>query len=234
MNEQVLNDNNKEVFTHVLMIDLDYVAVNIREVEFESIKKGLEPKGVDLTQSIFSKSSMSPNHRETIKDILNLFGKKSDAIEKAVNEVNKSVADYCINHAKLNSGVQELIKSAQSRNVAVKLFSALDSVLSNNLLDKLGLSDQGIELINPDEIRESFPRADDWLKMLKKANIEDKTIVAVISSQLACKGALTAGAACIAIPDKYTTFQDFSGAKFTLEKLTDECPELLLDHTLRM
>ena len=37
--------------------------------------------------------------------------------------------------------------------------------------------------------------------MLKQANIEDKTIVAVVSSQLACKGALIAGASVV-VPDE--------------------------------
>ena len=54
-------------------------------------------------------------------------------------------------------------------------------------------------MIIPDEVKESFPRADSWLKMLKKCDKEDATLIAVVSSQIACKGALTAGAACIAV-----------------------------------
>ncbi|MFL2859188.1 MAG: hypothetical protein ACJ0BW_00420, partial [Pontiellaceae bacterium] len=81
---------------------------------------------------------------------------------------------------------------------------------------------------------ESFPKADDWLKMLKKADIEDKTIVAVISSQLACKGALTAGASCVVVPDRFTNFQDYSGSMFILDKLNDKKPDHILDLTLRM
>ena len=71
--------------------------------------------------------------------------------------------------------------------------------------------------------------------MLKQVGIENKTIVAVVSSQLACKGALTAGAAVIAVPDQYTDFQvDFSGAAFVLDQLSDKKPDELLDHTLRI
>ena len=63
----------------------------------------------------------------------------------------------------------------------------------DRLLINLGLNEDEIEVIIQYEINDIFPKADDWLKMLKQANIEDKTIVAVVSSQLACKGALTAG-----------------------------------------
>ncbi|MBT8045572.1 MAG: hypothetical protein KJN67_00270, partial [Pontiella sp.] len=97
-----------------------------------------------------------------------------------------------------------------------------------------GLDALGVELIVPDEVKESFPRADDWLKILKQCDKEHATLVAVVSSQIACKGALTAGAACIVVPDEYTVFQDFSGAKMVLDSLADEKPDAILDLTLRM
>ena len=73
-----------------------------------------------------------------------------------------------------------------------------------------------------------------WLKMLKKCDKEDATLVAVVSSQTACKGALTAGAACIVVPDRFTVYQDFSGAKMVLDSLKEMKPDELLDLTLRM
>ena len=234
MTEEISSQNNEEKFTHVLMIELDYVIVNLREIEYQAIKKGIAPKGVELTNSMFSKSTMSPNHRALIANILNSVGKKADAIEKAVNEVNKSIIEYCSENAVMSPGVVELIKTAHSRNVNVKLYSSLDNQIAKNLINKIGLADMDIEIINPSEIGEFFPKADDWLKMLKKADIEDKTIVAVVSSQLACKGALTAGASCIVVPDEFTDFQDFSGAMFILDKLNDKDPNHILDLTLRM
>ncbi len=234
MSEENSNETSNEKFTHVLMIELDYVAVNLRGVEFESIKRGIAPKGVELTEAMFSKSKMSPNHRAVISNILKSVGKKSDAIEKAVGEVNKSIIDYCTNHAVINSGLIELIKSAQARKVCVKFYSSLNKELSEVLISKIGINDMDIEIIYPTDIGESFPKADDWLKMLKKADIEDKTIVAVISSQLACKGALTAGASCVVVPDRFTNFQDYSGSMFILDKLNDKKPDHILDLTLRM
>ena len=101
-------------------------------------------------------------------------------------------------------------------------------------MNKLGLTAMGVELIIPDEVKESFPRADSWLKMLKKCDKEDATLIAIVSSQIACKGGLTAGAACIAVPDDYTAFQDYSGAKMVLESLSDVKPQEILNLTLRM
>ena len=231
-------ENSNEViaidYTHVLLIDLDYVGVNLRNVEFEAMQKGLNPKGVELNKATFTKSSMSPNYRFTIKEILISLGKKADAIEKAVSEVKKSVNEFFENTKELNNGIIDLIDSAKKRNVDVKFFSTMDKSSVDKLLINLGLNNYNLDVIIPNEINDIFPKADDWLKMLKQANIEDKTIVAFVSSQLACKGALTAGASCVVVPDDFTEFQDFSGSKFILDKLSDENPDLILDHTLRM
>jgi len=234
MSEQEVISQPTINFTHALLIELDYVGVSLRPVEFEAIKRGIEPKGIELTIAAFSRSPLSPDHRTAITDILKASGNKADAIEKAVGELNKSVSSYCANEVQQNTALIKLVKSAQDRGVTVFGYSALPASDASILLTKLGLDDLGVELIMPEEQRETFPRADDWLKMFKIAGVEDKTIVAVVSSQLACKGALTAGASVIAVPDQYTAFQDFSGAAFVLDDLGDVQPDVLLDQTLRM
>ena len=220
--------------THMLILELDYIAVSLRQVEFEAIKRGIEPKGIELTQAAFCRSAMASDHRTAVTDILKAAGNKADAIEKAVGEVDRSVKDFCERTAELNKGVGAMIKAAQRRGVHVAVYSALDDDIALALMDKLGLSELGVELIIPEESSAYFPKADDWLKLLKQSGHEKKTLVAVVSSQVACKGALTAGAACIVVPDTYTAFQDFTGAMFVLDELSNEKPDHILDLTLRV
>jgi beta-phosphoglucomutase-like phosphatase (HAD superfamily) len=220
--------------THALIFELEYVAAKTREVEFAALKSAMNTKGVELSPIAFSRSGMSPLHRTAVTDVLLQAGKKADAIEKAVGEVDKTVAAYCENDAELDKGLAKLIKATQARNIPVIAFTALPEATAKKLMAKLGLDAMGVELLVPDEVKDSFPRADDWLKMLKQCNKERATLVAVVSSQVACKGALTAGAACIVVPDEFTVFQDFSGAKMVLDSLEDEKPDNILDLTLRM
>ena len=37
MTEEISSENNEGKFTHVLMIELDYVIVNLREIEYQAI-----------------------------------------------------------------------------------------------------------------------------------------------------------------------------------------------------
>ncbi len=234
MSDDVKTDETPARATHALIFELEYVAAKKRQVEFNAIKIAAKTKGVELTPVSFARSGMSPLSRAAITSVLKQAGKKHDAIEKAVASVDKEVAAYCENDAELDAGLGKLIKATQKQDIPVLTFTALPEVLAKKLMDKLGLTEMGVELIVPDEVKESFPRADSWLKMLKKCDKEDATLVAIVSSQIACKGALTAGAACIAVPDEYTAYQDFSGAKMVLDSLGDAKPKEILDLTLRM
>lgn len=234
MSDDVKTEKKQDRPTHALIFELEYVAARTRAVEFGALKSAASTKGVELTPVMFSRSGMSPQHRAAVTNVLKLAGKKTDAIEKAVTELDKTVAEYCTNAAELDKGLEKLIKATQSRDIPVLAFSALPKDLAQKLMARLGLDAMGVELIIPDEVKGSFPRADDWLKMLKQTNKEKVTLVAVVTSQVACKGALTAGAACIAVPDEFTAFEDFSGAKMVLDSLSDEKPNAILDLTLRM
>ncbi len=234
MSDEVKTDETQARATHALIFELEYVAARKRQVEFTAIKGAVKTKGVELTPVSFARSGMSPLSRAAITSVLKQAGKKADAIEKAVSAVEKEVAAYCENDAELDKGLEKLIKAVQKKEIPVLAFTALPEAVAITLMEKLGLDKMGVELVIPDEVKDSFPRADSWLKMLKKCDKEDATLVAVVSSQISCKGGLTAGAACIAVPDEFTAFQDFSGAKLVLDSLSDAKPNEILDLTLRM
>lgn len=220
--------------THALIFELEYVATDKRRVEFEAIGNAVKAKGVELTPILFIRSGMSPLPRAAVTDVLEQAGKRTDAIEKAVAAVEKAVSAFCEKEAVLDKGLEKLIRATQARGIPVLAFTALPEEDAKKLMDRLGLSEMGVELLIPDEVKPSFPRADSWLKLLKKYDKEDATLVAVVSSQTACKGALTAGAACIAVPDEFTAHQDFGGAAAVLDSLEEGDPDELLDLTLRM
>ncbi len=148
------NDAKKEEkpvsTTHALIVELEYVAAKARAVEFASLKSAAKTKGVELTQVMYSRSSMSPLHRAAVTDVLKRAGKKTDAIEKAVGEVDRTVASYCEKEAELDAGLAKLIKATQKRGIPVATFTALPEALAKKLMAKLGLDAMGVELIIPE------------------------------------------------------------------------------------
>jgi hypothetical protein len=96
-------------------------------------------------------------------------------------------------------------------------------------MKKTGLSELGADLVAMDSTDPIFPRADHWLRILKQRGQEEIPAIAIVASRAACKGALTAGATCIALPDAYTAYEDFTGAKVVLDTLGDLPAKELLD-----
>ena len=125
MSYDAKKEESQERSTHALIFELEYVAAKTRAVEFASLKSAAKTKGVDLSPIQFSRSLMSPLHRAAVTDVLKRAGKKTDAIEKAVTEVDKTVANYCENEAELDAGLAKLIKATKKRGIPVVTFSAL-------------------------------------------------------------------------------------------------------------
>jgi len=229
-----MSGETKDVATHALVFELEYVAARKRKVEFDALKSAMAKKNVELTLVLFAKSGMPPTPRVAVRKTLEAVGKSADAIEKAVAEVEKASNEYCATGAVPDAGLEKLVAATRERGIPVLAVTALPEEKARELMDRLGLAEMGVELLVPDEVKESFPRADDWLKMLKKIGRESATIVAVVSSRVACRGALTAGAACVVVPDEFTEHQDFGGAKLVLDSLSEMEPDEILDLTLRM
>ena len=129
----------------------------------------------------------------------------------------------------LNKDLPALIKTAQECNIQVVALSAWPEAAAKELMKKTGLDALGVDLVAMDSIDPIFPRADHWLRILKQRGQENIPLIAIVGSRAACKGALTAGATAIALPDVYTAFEDFTGAKVVLETLGDMPAKELLD-----
>jgi beta-phosphoglucomutase-like phosphatase (HAD superfamily) len=86
-------------------------------------------------------------------------------------------------------------------------------------MDKLGLDEKGTVVLSNGSQDKHLPSSDSWLKLAKSMKVPASCCVVIASSSRACKAALSAGMRCVALPDKFTSFQDFGGADFVLESL---------------
>jgi beta-phosphoglucomutase-like phosphatase (HAD superfamily) len=75
-----------------------------------------------------------------------------------------------------------------------------------------------------------YPRADAWEGLARAMSILPGRCVALATSGDACKAALAAGMRCVAVPDRFTAFHDFSGADLVADRgLDDASARRILD-----
>jgi beta-phosphoglucomutase-like phosphatase (HAD superfamily) len=213
----------------VLFFELEFVAVNGRQLMFDVLKQVMKSKDIDVTPALFARCGLTPRPGKAIQAMIEASGRNlttgDQLTEQAENLLSKAFADKAV----LVKELPALIKAAQERNIQAVALSAWPEAVAKELMKKTGLDALGVDLVALDSTDPIFPRADHWLRILKQRGQEEIPLIAIVGSRAACKGALTAGATAIALPDAYTAFEDFTGAKIVLDTLGDRSAKELLD-----
>ena len=219
----------KKIFREVLFFELETVATTGRSAMFEAIKKVMKSKDIEVTPALFSKCGITARPGAAIQAMIDDSGRNLSTGEQLATQTEKAMVKFFTGEAELNADLPALIKAAQKKDIEVVAISAWPKDVAEALMKKLGLDEMGVGLEARDCTEATFPRADHWLRLLKQREQDTIPLIAIVSSRFACKGALTAGATCIAVPDAHTTFEDFAGAKVVLDPLGEMKPAELLE-----
>ena len=205
----------------VLFFELEYVAVNGRQLVFETLKQVMKTKDIDVTPALFSRCGLTPRPGKAIQLMIADSGRNLTTADQLAEQAEGLLGKAFAEKAVLNKDLPAIIKAAQGMNIQVVALSAWPEATASELMKKTGLAEMGVDLVAMDSVDPIFLRADHWLRILKQRGQEEIPAIAIVASRAACKGALTAGATCIALPDAYTAFEDFTGAKVVLDTLGD-------------
>lgn len=213
----------------VLFFELEYVAVNGRQLMFDTLKQVMKSKDIDVTPALFARCGLTPRPGKAIQAMIEASGRNLTTGDQLAEQAESLLAKAFAEKTVLAKELPSIIKVAQERNIQVVALSAWPEAVAGQVMKKTGLDELGVDLVAMDSTDPIFPRADHWLRILKQCGQENIPLIAIVSSRAACKGALTAGATAIVLPDVYTAFEDFTGAKVVLDTLGDLSAKELLD-----
>lgn len=213
----------------VLFFELEYVAVNGRQLMFDTLKQVMKSKDIDVTPALFARCGLAPRPGKAIQAMIESSGRNLTTGDQLSEQAESLLAKAFAEKAVLAKELPSIIKAAQECNIQVVALSAWPEAVAGALMKTTGLDALGVDLVAMDSTDPIFPRADHWLRILKQRGQENIPLIAIVASRAACKGALTAGATAIALPDAYTAFEDFTGAKVVLETLGDLSAKELLE-----
>lgn len=217
----------------VLFFELEYIATTGRQAAYEAVKTALKAKDIEVTPISFGKHGIVSRPSHAVKALIDASGKNLTTGDQLAAQVEAAMLKFFEEKAEINKDLPPLIKAAQERDIQAVALSPWPEKVASALLKKLGLEELGVDLEASDCREPAFPRADHWLRMLKDREQDTLPIISIASSRIASKGALTAGATCIAVPDELTSFEDFAGSKIVLESLGEMKLAELLDLVCR-
>ena len=215
---------------YAVVFQLEDIAVHGRKIAYDILKKLLGEQKVDLTIPLFSRYCLSSTPQTYLPAMMEPLGIRKISAEKLVDHVTSAIAEQASSSSiKLNPGLAKILHLAHERNFVIGVISSWTEETGQALLAKLGLNDLGARLISFKDVNKTFPSADIWLKTAKAISIKPRRCLVVGGNMAACKSAMSADLRCVAVPDEFTSFQDYSGADLILESLDEMTAKEILN-----
>jgi beta-phosphoglucomutase-like phosphatase (HAD superfamily) len=213
-----------------ILFEMEFVALKGRQLIFDMLKKLLADKGIELSPVLFSRYCMSPRVKHFVSILLSTSGKTRFSDAKLVQEINEGVrASLLDGSVKPLPAFVSFLKGPCPKGVTVGALSMLDEPAARALAEKMGLPEMGVSQVSGTDPEKEYPTPDAWLKLAKKIAVRPPLCVALVTSSAACRSAVSAGMRCVAVPDRYTGFQDFGGADLVRTSVQDTDVKEVLD-----
>lgn len=218
--EETQTQSHAPAPVYAVVFQLEDVAVTGRKIAYDVLKKALGEQKIDLSIPAFSRYCLNSTPQTYIPAMMEPLGIRKISTEKLVDHVVNAIAEQAsASSIKLNPGLGKILQLAHERNFVIGVISTWTEEVCQALLAKLGLNDLGAQLFSFKDVNKVFPSADIWLKTAKAIGIKPRRCLVVAGNMAACKSAISADLRCVAVPDEFTSFQDYSGADLILESL---------------
>jgi beta-phosphoglucomutase-like phosphatase (HAD superfamily) len=206
---------------YALLFNLEGIAGSERQATYEVLVSVLGEQGLKLSPALMSRFCLGSAPESYLDDLLATLNASKQNANKLAEDVRSGIAMKLSGRsASLADGLMKILKTARDAGVRLAALSGLPQATATTLLESLGLGNLGVELkvMNHDN-DEQFPRADGWLKLARSLSRTSYDCTVLAGSQNDAKSAVSAGMRCIAVPDAFTSFQDFSGANLIIDDL---------------
>jgi len=202
--------------TAALLFEFDHLVAHIREATLDVLKTIFEDQ--DLQPLHLSRYALNVPPQKAVEQIQTALGIKKGASKKLADELMNGIRMYIeTGNVQVSDALRDVIVQARERDMPVYALTALPESSREILEDRLDLPGLRIEYVPFGSQLEAYPRADAWLKMCKDHDLLAPVSLALTTSMAATKAAMTAGVHCVAIPDRFTAFQDFSGCQAVVD-----------------
>lgn len=220
------DDKRSEKPAYAILCELENVAVNGRKIAFDVLKSVLAEKDVKITPIIFSRHFGGTPLRAALGALLQEQGKGRLSEDKLAGEIEKGVSLSVLDAAaKPNASFRKLAERAGTEGICIGGVTLLDAEAAVQLTTKLGLNEGGHPVVPLKKHAAQTDRraeVDAWGKLVRSVGLSPLRCVSVTTCSRSMKAALAAGMQCVAVPDEFTSFQDYSGADVVLDEFNDE------------
>ena len=231
MSDETQETQAEEAAVPAFLFEFDHLVAGIREASYDVLQSIFDD--VDLTQVHYSKYCLSQGPHKTIDLLQTGLGVKKGQPKKVSEELVSGIKMHLDSGAvQVTDEFRNVVVQARERDMRVMGVTAIPPQARDALAERLDLSGLGIELIEYSRDLDPYPKADAWLRLTKELNIPATQSICLTTSAQACRSSITADIPTLAVPDRFTSFQDFGGAMAVLDSLPEIDLSVYLDREI--
>lgn len=209
----------EEYMIKAIIFDMDGVIIDSEPFHFESDQLTMKSFGIDVSHEELNKyvGVANPIMWAELKEKYNLASSVDQLLEKQ---------DYYINFLMGNrqlepvDGIPELLAEAKKAGMKIGLASSSGRSFIEMILAKLGIIHYFEVIVSGEEVKNSKPAPDIFLKAAEKLKVSPKDCLVIEDSQHGVKAAIVAGMICIGFDNPNSGVQDLSPAHTVVSSIT--------------
>ena len=223
-------EKEKKALTRGVVVEFDFTAIDGGQLLFDTAKKILAAKGVDLTIKLEAMHLAGGNYQGGLAELFRTLEKKCDAAATARDlhdAFGKALTERAV--AAVTPGLKAFITALVEKDVKVVIATRSDLETLRPAFE--GFDPEKVVLYAEPSMTYGNGKWDAWRRACSQNGLVDVLAVAVTGSGFGVKAALVAGMSAIAVVHDHVAYQDFGGADVAVEsfdaKLAEEAFRML-------
>jgi HAD superfamily hydrolase (TIGR01509 family) len=210
----------------LVIFDMNGLIIDDEQLQFESVNHALDGLGISIDESYWTNNCVGSRADEFLKIILQKHHMSDDAsmisrlISSKNNRYHEIVSGQII--PLIRPGVTELITYLSEE--VIKQMALATSAHPDEIETILG--EHGLDLVHcfsvivsGSDVERSKPDPEIYTKLSTISGHSAETCLVFEDSGIGVQSAVAAGMQCIAMPNRFTAAQDFSGAICCIDSL---------------
>lgn len=208
-----------------LIFDFDGLILDTETTEVEIWNDFYAQVGLTFTMDAYI-NAIGSNSPEDFHPAILLADREGE--ERSFEQIRqdfRKIAYLRCEQLEAMDGVVDLIKNAKTKGYFLAVGSSASYSWVQTHLSRLGLLDKFDVIVTFDDVENSKPAPDIFLKVLEKLGVSAENALVFEDSQNGVLAAHRAGIRAIAVPNPITAIQDFSLATAVLPSLANFNPD---------
>ena len=229
MSEEEISEKSGRSIMRGVVIEFDFAVVDGSQLLFETARKVLEAKGIDLTLKLEALHLAGGNYHGGLAELFGVLGKKCDAAATARDLSDAFAKALTANAAEaVTPSFKAFVKALTAKDIKVVIATRADIEAIKPAFAEF--DPESVVLYSEPSMTYGNCKWDAWHRAYSQNGLVDVLTVAVTGSGAGVKAALVAGMGVVAVIHDHVAYQDFGGADFA----TDSINAKLADEVLRM